>query len=102
MVLHLVHFHLQPTDVLVGLLGVELRDALNLDLCKLNDILGGNLAPKHWLKRIEPTVDGFDYRLPCLALLYGVVDAVLDKYLFERRHVPPLLQLAQADVELHA
>ena len=87
-VLDLVDLHLEVGDALIGLLGVELGDALDPDLGQARDILVGDRTDQMLDVRFESGVDGLQDGLPGLALLDVAVDAVLDEDLLQRSEVP--------------
>ena len=87
------------SDFLVGLEGVELGDALDLDLGEADDVVLGDLALEEFLEGLQAVVDGLDDGFPGVALLDVAVDAVFDEDLLQRAEVPFFGEFAEFDLE---
>ena len=68
-------------DNLVGLVFVELQDALHLDLEQTQDVVAGNLAHKVFLEGFEALVNMFDDGIERLGVLEFLV--FVDSFLNE-------------------
>ena len=101
---YLLYLGLDAGHQFVGLVLVELEDALHLDFQQPEDVVLGDLAHHLGIERRQSLVDmfadGVDVRR--LLELLVLVDALLDEYLLQRGEVQLLQQFALADLQFLA
>ena len=102
MVLRRADILLDLADFVVGLLRVVARNTDELQLGELLHVLRRHFAPQLFLEGLQPLIDSRIGLFARLAALDELIEPVLDEDALERRGVPRLLQLAEADLQLAA
>ena len=98
--LNLCNLAFECAKVVICLVGVELRNALDSNLCQPHDVLVGDRAQQVLGVRSQPHTNVFHDRLPGFGLFDVAVDAVLDKDLLKAGKVPLLVKLVELELEL--
>ena len=101
---NLLYLGLDAGHQLVGLLLIELQDALHLDFQQAQDIVLSYLTYQLWIERRESVVDMLANLIYVGRLLEFLVliDTLFDEYLFQRAEMILLQQFVLANLQLLA
>ena len=103
-VVDLFNLALDARHQLVGLVLVELQDALHLDFHQSKDVFASHLSDEAFLEGLDAAVNVSHHSVHILGVLelLVLVDALFDEYFFQRREEELLFKFALADEQFLA